>query len=1047
MDVEERSLSQLSQLIQQQNVLQEQELAANKTQQQTESAENDQINNTLKSIYSILSNLLEFEKSRESSQELQQQLTPKDYEDDLKAQRLVSQETATRESAETNSSGGILESLGLLKIFDVLKKGILGIIEKFGLLATSISPILGKLMELGGGFTSIITAIGGFVAGLSGIQGGFAASVAAGAATGGVPGAIAGAVSWGAGKITNREPNTDKRIGRWDDEGEPGSKIRPSTSVDVGTKELLNRITIGEGTGDEKAKKAGFESGYDVPYGYGQYAKPDKPLSQMTVGEVKEFQKKQIAATRGKVPGTKEGTGAVGKYQVVQGTLEEQQKNLKFKDTDIFNEELQDKIGYGLLKKRGYEDFRKGKISEEEFQENLANEWASVASPHTGKSKYGQGTGTSTKQIKESMAFAKEHREFNTGQNEQKLTKAEEPTQKSAEQLQNTKESLSSRVSHKGVDIKNLNSDYATNLSAFIEDAEKEFGKKLQITSAYRPPTEKEKGELNSVGSTQGGLNKGKMVASTYGSMHGMGVASDVMFKGMTKEQMNEMSSEDKQKWLDIAKKHNLDVPMRPGGAASSVTEWWHVEPKDIERGGASKKGLKDKEYTDYIKNASLEENIRLANKQTYAKVDETELPEGGKYKEEESEIEEVDEPTLSEENIPSTLEDKVNLNEKVGAGYENFFSEMLDQLEKMVSFTEEIKDSNNKMADAETPESETAKREEIQQEPEQTQKIIKEDQLNKELDLTNQKNQVIDKPSQQSSSQQSFFDNTLNNIQNVLGSMGSAIGMGSQIGNSGIGSAIGVNTSQGVLGNISRAAYGIDSVRNMGNMGIGGGIQGGIGAAQGAIGIGQTVLGTMQNIGQSMGGIFGNSFSTTPNKVGTFLGENPKEQESGIMSSIGNSIGEFFNPTPNKVGKFLGENPKEESITGSSVNTTNEFVTPTQNKVGKFLGESPQVSSMGIGSDMASINSKYSMSNDVPSLGGKLESLSKSVESTRQEMMIPPEPAPVVVQGGGGASGGGGGASASDNPPSSGTMGIDIGVRNEEPTLMRAQYGSIRVV
>ena len=189
--------------------------------------------------------------------------------------------------------------------------------------------------------------------------------------------------------------------------GQETSKI---TSVDVGTKKLLDTITTGEGTSDEKAKKLGFESGYDVPYGFGKYVQPDKPLSQMTVGEVKEYQKNLIQETKGKVPGTEKGTGAVGKYQVVGETLKAQQKALGFKDTDIFDADLQDKIGQNLLKGRGYDKFRSGKMSEEDFQRELAKEWASIADPSTGKSRYGQGTGTSSEKIKESVQFAKENK-------------------------------------------------------------------------------------------------------------------------------------------------------------------------------------------------------------------------------------------------------------------------------------------------------------------------------------------------------------------------------------------------------------------------------------------------------------------------------------------------------------------------------------------------------------------------------------------------------------------------------------------------------------
>ena len=176
--------------------------------------------------------------------------------------------------------------------------------------------------------------------------------------------------------------------------------------------------------------------------------------------------------------------------------------------------------------------------------------------------------------------------------------------------LKETKETLESRKSSSKTDIKNLNAEYATNLSNFIKDAEKEFGRKIQINSAFRAPTKKEADQLGTT-AIQPQKNGRATVASTYGSMHGMGIASDVFFKGYDQNKMNNMPESEKQKWLALAQKHNLDLPMRPGGTASSVKEWWHIEPKGAERGGAKKAGLKNQEYIDYIKQSSLDTAIK----------------------------------------------------------------------------------------------------------------------------------------------------------------------------------------------------------------------------------------------------------------------------------------------------------------------------------------------------------------------------------------------------------------------------------------------------
>ncbi|GAF98266.1 unnamed protein product, partial [marine sediment metagenome] len=127
--------------------------------------------------------------------------------------------------------------------------------------------------------------------------------------------------------------------------GEPTSA---TSAPDRGVK-LVQQIAEGEGTTDAQAQAKGFGSGYDVPYGYGKYGRPERPLTEMTVGNVRAFQRQQIAATKGKVAGTKLGTGAVGKYQVTFGTLNDVQKKLGFKDTDTFDAVLQDRIGRALL--------------------------------------------------------------------------------------------------------------------------------------------------------------------------------------------------------------------------------------------------------------------------------------------------------------------------------------------------------------------------------------------------------------------------------------------------------------------------------------------------------------------------------------------------------------------------------------------------------------------------------------------------------------------------------------------------------------------------
>ena len=167
---------------------------------------------------------------------------------------------------------------------------------------------------------------------------------------------------------------------------------------------LLERISLGEGTTDAAALQHDLTSAYEITYAYGQYnPKDSKPLTEMTIGEVKQLQQQMLANQAG----NKLQSSAVGKYQLISTTLEEQQNTLGLSDDTKFDAATQELFGLSLLEKRGYREWTEGKISDYQFQKNMAKEWASVADPDTGKSYYGQGVGTTDAQIKEAMTQTK----------------------------------------------------------------------------------------------------------------------------------------------------------------------------------------------------------------------------------------------------------------------------------------------------------------------------------------------------------------------------------------------------------------------------------------------------------------------------------------------------------------------------------------------------------------------------------------------------------------------------------------------------------------
>ena len=160
------------------------------------------------------------------------------------------------------------------------------------------------------------------------------------------------------------------------------------------TQQLLERIAIGEGAKPEllqlQAKHGIGTTQYDMVYGFGDYVVPSKPVSEMTMKELFDYQRKLISATKGKVPGTKYGTSAVGKYQIVKtslfgkgGTADKPGKNswadkLNLKADTVFTPEIQEKLGMLILQEAGYNSYIKGKKSEDSFLNGIANKWASV---------------------------------------------------------------------------------------------------------------------------------------------------------------------------------------------------------------------------------------------------------------------------------------------------------------------------------------------------------------------------------------------------------------------------------------------------------------------------------------------------------------------------------------------------------------------------------------------------------------------------------------------------------------------------------------------
>ncbi|MCW2317140.1 muramidase (phage lysozyme) [Rhodoblastus acidophilus] len=116
---------------------------------------------------------------------------------------------------------------------------------------------------------------------------------------------------------------------------------------------------------------------YNAYFGNGGSA---KDLSGMTVSQILAWQAQR----------TSQGSpsSATGRYQIMHDTLKGLKTQLGLTGNEKFTPELQDQLALQLLRNRGYDRWQKGLMSDAEFANNLAQEWASLPNLHTGRSHY-----------------------------------------------------------------------------------------------------------------------------------------------------------------------------------------------------------------------------------------------------------------------------------------------------------------------------------------------------------------------------------------------------------------------------------------------------------------------------------------------------------------------------------------------------------------------------------------------------------------------------------------------------------------------------------
>lgn len=130
-----------------------------------------------------------------------------------------------------------------------------------------------------------------------------------------------------------------------------------------------------DGIGDIEAPR-----GYNTIYGNNQ-GKLTKQITSMTLDELIGH---QTGFTKNF------GSSASGRYQFMRATLLDLKKELKLSGNQIFSADLQDRLGFHLLKRRKYELWALGVIGDDAFMVELAKEWASFPVPTAMKGAHRQ---------------------------------------------------------------------------------------------------------------------------------------------------------------------------------------------------------------------------------------------------------------------------------------------------------------------------------------------------------------------------------------------------------------------------------------------------------------------------------------------------------------------------------------------------------------------------------------------------------------------------------------------------------------------------------
>lgn len=132
--------------------------------------------------------------------------------------------------------------------------------------------------------------------------------------------------------------------------------------------------------------------GFDQVYG-GSVLQPPRRITTMSINEVLQWQDASVAA------GSK--SSAAGASQIIRDTLRGLRDEMGLSGDELFDANMQRRMTVQLMKRRGLDDWRAGRITTDQFMDNMAQEWAALpraTGPNAGRSHY-DGDGLNNAQI------------------------------------------------------------------------------------------------------------------------------------------------------------------------------------------------------------------------------------------------------------------------------------------------------------------------------------------------------------------------------------------------------------------------------------------------------------------------------------------------------------------------------------------------------------------------------------------------------------------------------------------------------------------------